>query len=204
MIIASSTKTVDWILTMAFSSYAVKVSDVDAEIHQQLSEFHSMGWHRWHITVTAGLRTQCKTLTDSGSELNLHVWRKQWVLRSVFPQDTIKIVLQQKNTWKNIIANKMCCRNGSGANRRPVCDSAVGCWNYIVLILYRPFGANDLTAQVLCFSYKDSLSLLSSLVAKQWLFLQNWNPIPAHQWLPTSPLTISNGQIRYSLRVGSK
>lgn len=53
-----------------------------------------------------------------------------------------------------------------------VCDSAVGCWNYRVLILQRQFGA-DLTAQVLGFSYKDSLSLLSSLVAKQWRFLRN-------------------------------
>lgn len=75
-----------------------------------------------------------------------------------------------------------------------VCDSAVGCWNYRVLILQRQFGA-DLTAQVLGFSYKDSLSLLSSLVAKQWLFLRNWNPIPAHRRLPLSPPSLSPSQM---------
>lgn len=58
--------------------------DIDREIRQQLSEFHSMCWHRWHIiTVTAGLQTQCKTLGDSGCELNLHVWGEEWVLRKI-------------------------------------------------------------------------------------------------------------------------
>ena len=38
-----------------------------------------------------------------------------------------------------------------------------------------PVWRDDVTAHVPCFS----LSLLSSPVAKQWLFLQNWNPIPA-------------------------
>lgn len=58
-------------------------------------------------------------------------------------------------------------------------DSAEVSLKYKVLVLYRHLGDDDVTANVPCFSNNEALSLLSSLVAKQWLFLQNWNPIPA-------------------------
>lgn len=45
--------------------------------------------------------------------------------------------------------------------------------------LHRQFAVDYIPAHFLCPCHKDALLFFSSLVAKQWLFLQNWNPIPA-------------------------
>lgn len=92
--------------------------------------------------------------------------------------------------WKEmhlIMSVEEAKKHERGANRPP----DVWACMFLFLILHRPFGVDDATAQVLCVSYKDTLSLLSSLVAKQWLFLQNWNH-PRSISGPLSRLSPSN------------
>lgn len=153
---------------------------------------------------THSARLSCRSwLRIESASMRKTVSVEKCLLPSANKMTTFKIAEEPREHkwWKCFSRESSMHILERGANRPPVCDSAVGCWNYCLVS----------TTTVwcwwfydTCFSYKDPLLLLSCPVAKQWLSLQNWNPNPAHHWLPISPLTSTNGQTWYSLRVGCK
>lgn len=76
--------------------HIVKGFSDDAERHQS-PEFHSMPWHRWHITETAGHRMELQIIVTVATE---------------FLQDSLQTCTKEKchRILRPLMQKKSCCR----------------------------------------------------------------------------------------------